>query len=160
MFVDDKLMKDYTDHEKETAKSRYQNAFFASVQGTGMVFMKQKVKDIFLNGYNKKIMISQIMISKFVLIITPVLNILWGQGAGELEGGRVEGLPTEQLWCWWGTQAVPQVQAWLVHILEKKGKQHLPFAVRTERGPVGSSSTPCYPRTDYSRAGGGQPGRC
>jgi hypothetical protein len=56
MFVDDKLIQDYTDDEKETAKSRYINALSASVQWTAMVFMKRKVKDIFLNGYNKKIM--------------------------------------------------------------------------------------------------------
>ena len=56
MFVEDKLIQNYTDDEKEAAKSRYLNALSASVQGTAMVFMKRKVKDIFVNGFNKKIM--------------------------------------------------------------------------------------------------------
>ena len=56
MFVDDKSIQNYSDDEKEAAKSRYLNALSASVQGTAMVFMKRKVKDIFVNGFNKKIM--------------------------------------------------------------------------------------------------------
>ena len=56
MFDSNKLLDDYTVEEKKKAKDRYLNALSASVQGTAMVFMKRKVKDIFVNGYNPKIM--------------------------------------------------------------------------------------------------------
>ena len=56
MFHEDKLLEDYTFEEKKAAKQRYLNALSASVQGTASVFMKRKVKDIFINGYNRKIM--------------------------------------------------------------------------------------------------------
>ena len=56
MFYEDKNYKNYTKQEKEVAKCRYLNALSASVQGSASVFMKREVKDIFLNGYNKKIM--------------------------------------------------------------------------------------------------------
>ena len=56
MFSQDKLMQKYTKNEKQVAKQRYLDALSASVQGTALVFMKRKVKDVFLNGYSKKIM--------------------------------------------------------------------------------------------------------
>ena len=56
MFVDQKQIHEYTDEEKQTAKQRYLNAISSSVQGTAIMIMKFKVKDIFMNGYNKQIM--------------------------------------------------------------------------------------------------------
>ena len=42
--------------KRKLAKERYLNALSASIQGTASVFLKRKVKDIFVNAYNKKIM--------------------------------------------------------------------------------------------------------
>ena len=56
MFFDQKQIHEYTDEEKQTAKQQYLNAISSSVQGTAIMIMKRKVKDIFLNGYNKQIM--------------------------------------------------------------------------------------------------------
>ena len=56
MFCNDKLFEDTTDEDKAEAKERYINAISASVQGTAMVVLKRRVKDIFLNGYNPMIM--------------------------------------------------------------------------------------------------------
>ena len=56
MFVDQKKIEGYTEEEKANAKLRYLNAISASVQGTASVILKRKVKDIFVNGYNKQIM--------------------------------------------------------------------------------------------------------
>ena len=51
-----KLGCNSSDQDKEEAKQRYLNAISASVQGTAMVVLKRKVKDIFVNGFNPKIM--------------------------------------------------------------------------------------------------------
>ena len=56
MFLSNKPFEEYTEDEKKYAKCRYLNALTASVQGTAMVVLKRKVKDIFINGFNKKIM--------------------------------------------------------------------------------------------------------
>ena len=56
MFSGNKLLCEYKDEEKKEAKERYLNAISASVQGTAIVVLKRKVKDIFVNGYNPKIM--------------------------------------------------------------------------------------------------------
>ena len=56
MFATDKLLKDCTNQEKENAKSRYLNAISASIQGRAAVILKRDVKDLFVNGYNTKIM--------------------------------------------------------------------------------------------------------
>ena len=56
MFVGSKSLEDYDELEKRNAKTRYLDAISASVQGTGTVVLKRKVKDIFVNGYNSSIM--------------------------------------------------------------------------------------------------------
>ena len=56
MFEENKQLQDYTENERIKAKTRYYNAVSVSIQGSAMVFMKRKVRDIFINGYNKKIM--------------------------------------------------------------------------------------------------------
>ena len=56
MFSSNKLFSNCTKTDKEDAKERYINAISASVQGTAMVVVKRRVKDIFVNGFNKKIM--------------------------------------------------------------------------------------------------------
>ena len=56
MFTEGKSFNEYNDEEKKQAKCRYLDAISASVQGTAIVVMKRRVKDIFTNGFNKKIM--------------------------------------------------------------------------------------------------------
>ena len=56
MFNTNKQQSEYSDQERKAAKERYLNAISASVQGTAMVVLKRKVRDIFVNGYNPKIM--------------------------------------------------------------------------------------------------------
>ena len=56
MFSVNKKLEDCTEKEKKHAKLRYLNAIAVSVQGTAIVVLKRKVKDIFINGYNKTIM--------------------------------------------------------------------------------------------------------
>ena len=56
MFTTDKSLKDCTNQEKENAKSRYLNAISAGIQGRAAVILKRDVKDLFVNGYNTKIM--------------------------------------------------------------------------------------------------------
>ena len=56
MFEDNKCFKSYLKEEKRNAKLRYLNALSAAVQGSAMVVLKRKVKDVFINAFNKKIM--------------------------------------------------------------------------------------------------------
>ena len=56
MFTGNKAVEEYVEFEKNEAKSRYLDAISASVQGTGIVVLRRKVKDIFVNGYNTNIM--------------------------------------------------------------------------------------------------------
>ena len=56
MFKIHKPLQAYTEGERVQAKARYLNAISISIQGSAMVFMKRKVRDMFINGYNKKIM--------------------------------------------------------------------------------------------------------
>ena len=56
MFETDKLLSEFTVDEKQKARERYVNAVSASVQGTAIVLIKREVKDVFVNGYNPKIM--------------------------------------------------------------------------------------------------------
>ena len=56
MFKENKSMKDYDQNEKQEAKQRYLDAISASVQGSAIVILKRKVKNIFVNGYNASIM--------------------------------------------------------------------------------------------------------
>ena len=56
MFRGNKTLKDCTQTEKQDAKTRYLDAISVSVQGTAIVVLKRKVKDIFVNGYNASIM--------------------------------------------------------------------------------------------------------
>ena len=56
MFLEIKPIDAYTEEEIKTAKDRYLNSISMSVKGTGKIFLKRKVKDMFTNGYNKKFM--------------------------------------------------------------------------------------------------------
>ena len=56
MFKGNKALEEYDEVEKNEAKSRYLDAISASVRGTGIVVLKRKVTDIFVNGYNTNIM--------------------------------------------------------------------------------------------------------
>ena len=56
MFSGDKAFEDFSEIEKQEAKTRYLNALSAGVQGSAMVVLKRDVKDIFINAYNKRIM--------------------------------------------------------------------------------------------------------
>ena len=56
MFDENKSLIDCSDEDRKKAKERYTNAISASVQGTAIVVLKRRVKDIFVNGYNPKIM--------------------------------------------------------------------------------------------------------
>ena len=56
MFNGNKSLDEFTEIEKQEAKSRYLDAISASVQGTAMVVLKRNVKDIFVNGFNASIM--------------------------------------------------------------------------------------------------------
>ena len=56
MFKGNKDLDDFTEIEKQEAKSRYLDAISASVQGTAIVVLKRNVKDIFVNGFNASIM--------------------------------------------------------------------------------------------------------
>ena len=49
-------MQNCTEEDKNNAKLRYLNAISLSVKGTAMVVLKRQVKNIFINGYNSKIM--------------------------------------------------------------------------------------------------------
>ena len=66
MFTGNKSLKDYTDTEKQEARSRYVDAISVSIQGSVIIVMKRKVKDIFVNGYNSNSDYTRlIMICKF-----------------------------------------------------------------------------------------------
>ena len=65
MYNGNKALKDYSDVEREEAKTEYLNAISTSVQGTGVVILERKVKDIFVNGYNPNIMRLQICIDQY-----------------------------------------------------------------------------------------------
>ena len=56
MFADDKPLLELDDQDKERAKDRYLKAISAGIQGRAAVILKRNVKDLFVNGYNKKIM--------------------------------------------------------------------------------------------------------
>ena len=56
MFRGNKALEDFTETEQQEAKLRYLDAISVSVQGTAIVVLKRKVKDIFVNGYNASIM--------------------------------------------------------------------------------------------------------
>ena len=56
MFKETKPVNEYSEEEIFEAKERYIEAISMTVKGTGKIFLKRKVKDIFTNGYNKKIM--------------------------------------------------------------------------------------------------------
>ena len=56
MFKKEKKSNKFSKNEKKEAKQRYLNAIALSVQGSATVVLKRKVKDIFINGYNKHIM--------------------------------------------------------------------------------------------------------
>ena len=56
MFIEDKPIEEYSETEKQKAKCRYLDALSAAVQGSAMLVLKREVKNLFINGYNKKIM--------------------------------------------------------------------------------------------------------
>ena len=51
MFRVNKPIDQFSEIERNEARSRYLDAISASVRGTAIVMMKRKVKDIFVNGY-------------------------------------------------------------------------------------------------------------
>ena len=56
MFECDKSLENYSDSEKHNALKRYLNALSASVRGTGTVLIKRKVKDLFTNNFNRRLL--------------------------------------------------------------------------------------------------------
>ena len=56
MFKENKKLENCDEEDKQAARCRYLNALSAAVQGSAMVVLKREVKDIFINGFNKKIM--------------------------------------------------------------------------------------------------------
>ena len=56
MFPVGKALAEFSDQERECARVRYMSAISAGVQGRAAVTLKRETKDLFLNGYNKKIM--------------------------------------------------------------------------------------------------------
>ena len=57
MFEAEQDSANFDENDINNAKERYYNAISVSVKGTGSVFLKREVKDIFTNGYNRFIMI-------------------------------------------------------------------------------------------------------
>ena len=56
MFKGDKSFNEYSEKDRKKAKARYLDAISASVQGSAIVVLKRNVEDIFVNGYNSKLM--------------------------------------------------------------------------------------------------------
>ena len=56
MFECDKSLENYSDSEKHNALKRYLNALSASVRGTGTVLIKRKMKDLFTNNFNRRLL--------------------------------------------------------------------------------------------------------
>jgi len=56
MFDTIKNVNEFTSKEKEAAKQKYLNALSVSFSGKARVFSKRRVQDIFVNGYNNKLM--------------------------------------------------------------------------------------------------------
>ena len=56
MFIDDRPLSEFTDQEKKNARTRYLNAISVGIQGRASVILKRKVKDLFVNGFNRAIM--------------------------------------------------------------------------------------------------------
>ena len=56
MFKTDKDFTSLSLQAKIEAELRYLNAISLSVKGSAIVVLKQKAKDVFINGYNKHIM--------------------------------------------------------------------------------------------------------
>ena len=52
MFEAEQDSANFDENDINNAKERYYNAISVSVKGTGSVFLKREVKDIFTNGYN------------------------------------------------------------------------------------------------------------
>ena len=56
MFETDKKLKQCSKNEKAKAYERYINAISASIRGTGSIFLKRKMKDLFTNNFNRRLM--------------------------------------------------------------------------------------------------------
>ena len=56
MFVKEKKLEGYSEHEKMNAYNRYLDALSASVKGTGSVFLKRETKDLFTNNFNRRLL--------------------------------------------------------------------------------------------------------
>ena len=56
MFRECKPFKSYTTVDKNDARKRYLTAISTQVCGSAKVFLKRKVKDMFVNGFNPTIM--------------------------------------------------------------------------------------------------------
>ena len=57
MFGEEKSFEQLTESEKEKAKTRYINALTASIRGSGAVFLRRNLQDIFTNNYNPNLML-------------------------------------------------------------------------------------------------------
>ena len=69
MFDEEKGLKEYDQVEINKAIARYCNAISASVKGRGVIILKREVKDIFINGFNKFIMLLHIANHDFQPVI-------------------------------------------------------------------------------------------
>ena len=56
MYEEYKSFEEYSVEDNLKARTRYLNALSASIIGSAKVFLKRNVEDIFINGFNGKIM--------------------------------------------------------------------------------------------------------
>ena len=56
MFSASKKFEDFTNTEREEARTRYIDAISTSIQESATVLLKREVKNLFVNGYNASIM--------------------------------------------------------------------------------------------------------
>ena len=57
MFEVEKTFENYTESDKQKAKTRYLNALAASIRGSGSVFLRRGTKDLFCNNFNPNLML-------------------------------------------------------------------------------------------------------
>ena len=57
MFESDKKLADFTESEKKIAKERYLKALKTDLKGSGAIFLKRSVSDIFINNYNPNLIL-------------------------------------------------------------------------------------------------------
>ena len=57
MFEDEKSLEQFTELERQKAKTRYLNALTASIRGSGAVFLRRGLHDVFTNNFNPNLML-------------------------------------------------------------------------------------------------------